>query len=197
MNKSMVSQDIVERQKEIAETKNDFLKEKALERKTLQNMMSRLRTQTNLIMKQSRQIKNSNKQLEDETYELEKATKTKEQKTAELVRARTDLERAMSDTRRDVEELGQCKKVLENELAEEHGYQEQMRQLVAQLKRSIYEVKQEREKVVRDINQQKKIHANLQRMKEVVASDNEKLHADFKVAFNPGKQGCHQDCTAS
>ena len=38
-NNLSISQDIIDRQKEIAETKNDFLKEKALEKKTLQNMI--------------------------------------------------------------------------------------------------------------------------------------------------------------
>lgn len=38
-NTSIISQDIIDRQKEMADTKNDFLKEKALEKKTLQNMI--------------------------------------------------------------------------------------------------------------------------------------------------------------
>jgi len=46
-NPSVVSQDIVDRQKELAESKNEFLKEKGLERRTIQNMIAKLKTQTN------------------------------------------------------------------------------------------------------------------------------------------------------
>ena len=54
-----------------------------------------------------------------------------------------------------------------------------MRNLIAQLKRNIYEVKNEREKFVKEINQERKIYANLQRMHDTVTADNEKLRANF------------------
>jgi len=62
------------------------------------------------------------------------------------------MERGIAELDHDVSELDQCKSVLTGELAEEHAYQEQMRNLIAQLKRNIYEVKHEREKFVKDIN---------------------------------------------
>ena len=70
---------------------------------------------------------------------------------------------------RDCEELVQCKAVLENELGEEQDYQAQMRQMIAGLKRSIYEVKQERERYVKEINQGRKIYTNLERMVEMAS----------------------------
>ena len=42
-----VSKDVVERQKELAENKNEFLKEKGQERKTMQGMLQSLKTRTN------------------------------------------------------------------------------------------------------------------------------------------------------
>lgn len=54
-----------------------------------------------------------------------------------------------------------------------------MKQLIAQLKRNIYEVNCDREKHVKDINQAKKIYTNLQNMKETAQQDADKLKADF------------------
>ena len=76
---------------------------------------------------------------------------------------------------RDCSELTQCKEVLQSELNEEIAYQEQMRGLVTQLKRKIYEVKVQRERYIRDINQGRKVYSNLQRMSETVTSDNKKI----------------------
>ena len=42
-----ISQDIIDKQQVISGTKNDFLQEKAYEKKTLTNMISKLKTQTN------------------------------------------------------------------------------------------------------------------------------------------------------
>ena len=182
-NQSVVSQEIVDQQKELAETKNEFLKEKGMERHTIRNMITKLKTQTNQVKKQTRQIENKNKQLEDETADLEKAVRGKLRKSLELTKQREDLQKGIADLDRDVRELDECKAVLTTELAEEHAYQEQMRNLIAQLKRNIYEVKNEREKFVKEINQERKIYANLQRMHETVAEDNEKLRSNFQVAF--------------
>ena len=46
-NQSVVSQEIVDQQKELAESKNEFLKEKAVERHTMRNLLQKLKTQTN------------------------------------------------------------------------------------------------------------------------------------------------------
>ena len=58
-----------------------------------------------------------------------------------------------------------------------------MRQLIAQLKRNIYEVKGERETFLKDISQGRKIFSNLQRMKEQVAADTQKMQKDFQAAL--------------
>ncbi len=50
-----------------------------------------------------------------------------------------------------------------------------MKKLIAQLKRNIYEVKNERDKMVKEINQGRKIHSNLQRAKQTVVEDNARL----------------------
>jgi hypothetical protein len=42
-----------------------------------------------------------------------------------------------------------------------------MRTLIAQLKKNIYENKTEREKITKEINQDKKIYVNLESMREV------------------------------
>ena len=93
------------------------------------------------------------------------------------------MQKEIFELERDVSELEQCRDVLTTELTEEQAYQEQMRNMIAQLKRNIYEVKNEREKFVKEINQERKIYANLQRMHETVAEDNEKLRSNFHVAF--------------
>ena len=103
----------------ITSTKNDFLQEKALEKKTMQNMIQKLKTQTNQIRKQARQVKNENKQIEDETYEFKKVCKVKDKKSVELVRQNTIFTKEIVDISRDCNELVQCKAVLENELSEE------------------------------------------------------------------------------
>ena len=77
------------------------------------------------------------------------------------MRQNTELRREIGDLKKDCEELVQCKAVLENELREEQAYQEQMRQMIAKLKRNIYEVKQERERCLKEISKTRKIHSNL------------------------------------
>ena len=59
-----------------------------------------------------------------------------------------------------------------------------MKKLITQLKRNIYEVKNDREKIIKEISQGRKIHQNLQRAKQTVAEDNVKLQKDFSVAFD-------------
>jgi len=159
----------------------------------MQNMIQKLKTQTNQLKKQTRQIQNSNKALQEETCDCERSIKLKQYKTCALERTKNDLQRALCDTERDVSELAQCKEVLGGELKEEQAYQEQMKNLIAQLKRNIYEVTHERERVVKEIYQDRKILANLEHMKETVASDTTKLRADFKVAFELAstKPGAH------
>ena len=56
-----------------------------------------------------------------------------------------------------------------------------MRTMIAKLKRNIYEVKQDRDKVVKEISKTKKIHNNLERMCEIAASDNAKIKRDFEA----------------
>ena len=153
----------------ITSTKNDFLHEKAMEKKTMQNMIQKMKTQTTQIRKQCRQTKNENKQIEDETFEFKKVYQVKNKKSTELIRQNTDMRREINDLNRDCEELVQCKAVLENELSEEQDYQEQMRSMIAGLKRSIYEVKTERERCVKEINQGRKIYTNLERMCEMAS----------------------------
>ena len=65
--------------------------------------------------------------------------------------------------------------MLEKELMEESKYQDYLKTYIAQLKRNIYEVKQEREKYIKDINAGRKIHKNLQSMAQMVAQDAEKV----------------------
>ena len=59
-----------------------------------------------------------------------------------------------------------------------------MKNLIAQLKRSIHEAKAEREKVIKDICQGKKILSNLQSVKEVVIYDKEAMQRDFEHAMD-------------
>jgi len=59
-----------------------------------------------------------------------------------------------------------------------------MKKLITQLKRNIYEVKNDREKIIKEISQGRKIHQNLQRARQTVAEDNIKLQKDFSVAFD-------------
>ena len=112
----------------------------------------------NQVQKNTRQILNSNQQLEDEIADKEKTAMIKEKKANELVRQRDHLEREIAEVDRDVKELEKCKLVLGTEISEETSYQQQMWSLIAQLKRNIYEVKNEREKYVKEINQEKKIY---------------------------------------
>ena len=49
-------------------------------------MHQKLKTQTNQVLKQSRQLANSNKQVEDEIFDLAKAFGVKEKKTNELAK---------------------------------------------------------------------------------------------------------------
>lgn len=76
----------------------------------------------------------------------------KQKKFTEVVRQTTDLHKEIGDIRRDCEELSECKVVLATEINEEQAYQDQMRNLIAKIKRNIYEVKTNREKIVKEIN---------------------------------------------
>ena len=106
----------------IASTKNEFLHEKAFEKKTLQNMISKVKSQTNQLNKQTRQLANGNKQIEEETFELDRACLVKSKKAHELERQNKDQHREIMDLETDCEELQNCKVVLEDELKEEQAY---------------------------------------------------------------------------
>ena len=99
--------------------------------------------------------------IEDESYEIKQVYKIKEKKSVELAKQNAEFQREITDLKRDCEELVQCKAVLENELSEEEVYQEQMKTMIAKLKRNIYEVKTDRERLFKDISQARKIHNNL------------------------------------
>lgn len=45
-------------------------------------------------------------------------------------------------------------------------------------------MKNDREKIIKEISQGRKIHQNLQRARQTVAEDNVKLQKDFSVAFD-------------
>ena len=51
--------------------------------------------------------------------------------------------------------------------------------LIAHLKRSINETKKEKENIVRQVCQSKKILNNLKGMKEIAIEDNKKLYSEF------------------
>ena len=119
---------------------------------------------------------------------MEKAAGIKQTKANELTKQREHLEKEIADHERDVTELEKCKSVLATEVFEETAYQEQMRILIAQLKRNIYEVKQDREKMIKEIAQGKKIITNLQCMKGTLTDDKDKMQADFNVAFDDSKK---------
>ena len=146
-------------------------------------MILKLKTQTNQIRKQSRLTKYANKQIEDETIDLQKAMKLKKKKCKDIIRQRNEIKKEINEISHECDELIECKDVLTAEIKEEQEYQEQMKNLIAQLKRNIYEVRLDREKMVKEINHDRKIRTNLARQKEVVNEDNEKMQVDFQLAL--------------
>ena len=129
--------------------------------------------------------------------DLAKAGKLKETKSRELDRQHDHLQKEINEVDRDVQELETCKTVLQAEISEETAYQDQMRSMIAQLKRNIYEVKNDRERILKEINQGKKIVTNLQRMRCTLTEDKEKMQADFRTAFDNQTRGSKADLNAS
>lgn len=124
---------------------------------------------------------------------MQKAFKSKNTKTGELKRQSKTITKDISDLTKDCIQLAECKEVLENELTEENAYQDQIRTLIAQLKWNIYEIKGEREKVIKDTSKGKKILTNLQSMKEVVVEDKQSLQRDFERAMDRSTNGGPSD----
>ena len=60
--------------------------------------------------------------------------------------------------------------------------------MINQLNRNIYEEKTHREHSVKEINQERKIFANLQRMTEMAKADKDKMETDFKEALIKTKE---------
>ena len=76
----------LETSENVVSTKQDFLHEKAQEKRALQTLQLSLKTQINQAEKQARQIKNANSLAEDEIKDTDKALQIKEQKTKDVSR---------------------------------------------------------------------------------------------------------------
>ena len=88
----------------------------------------------------------------------------KQKKIEEHLRQSKDLTREINDLDYDCNELAECKRVLDAELSEEAAYQERTRELIQNLKKSLYENKTDREKLIQQVSQSRKIINNLRKM---------------------------------
>ena len=69
--------------------------------------------------------------------------------------------------------------------------------LIARLRQSINELKRDKENMVRQVCQSRKILSNMQRMKEMAIEDNEKLYSEFKSTMTDTTQRDKQSMNVS
>ena len=73
--------------------------------------------------------------MQEETTDLIKTTKFKSQKSNELAKQREELEKKVAEADILNDDFGQCQMVMSRTLAEQWEQQDEMRALIAQIKR--------------------------------------------------------------
>lgn len=132
---------------DLTSVKQDFLHEKTQKKKAMIEVIQIIRNKQCQEEKKLKGIELVNLQLKEETDKLLAGMVPKQAKTAETMKISQTIQKEIVQLESDGRELAECKVQLQNEMEEEKELHGEIEMVIAQMKRSIADVRKERERI--------------------------------------------------